>query len=104
MHEWPGTGDALVRRSPRADGNIRYVLRSLLGAKEDDVRNSTYSSSVRKTANLTVEAKYDCAHAWCNIHAAHFHILVSTKVLSGASAETGFRECAALLLPPAFLS
>ena len=50
----PGTGDALVRRSPRADGNIRRVLRSIhrslvrrwksaRAAKEDDVRNSVLS-------------------------------------------------------------
>ena len=31
------------------------------------------------------------------IHAAHFQIRVSCKVLSGASVETEFRECAALL-------
>ena len=43
------------------------------------------------------EAKYDCARVWIHIHAAHFHIRVSCKVLSGASDETGFRECAALL-------
>ena len=30
------------------------------------------------------------------IHTTHFHIRVSCKVLSGASVETGFRECAVL--------
>jgi len=66
----------------------------------DGTYATAYSSFARKTANLTVEVKYDCAHVWVNIHAAHFHILVSTRVLSGASRETEFRECAAHYLPP----
>ena len=39
----------------------------------------------------------------CN-HAAYFHIHVSAWALSGAFYETGFRECAAFLLPPASLA
>ncbi len=52
---------------------------------------TAYSSSVRKTANLQQGAKYDCAS--CDNHAAHFHISVSCKALSGAFSRQNLRVC-----------
>ena len=52
-----------------------------------NVTQPAYSSFVGKTANPTAEVRYDGASR--GTHAAHFHIHVSAKALSGASDEIG---------------
>ena len=74
------TDPSLVGRSPRDRRQRR------------DVRNSTQSSFVRKTANLTVEAKYDCAHVWCIIHAAHTLIRFPQRLLAAPLTRQNFES------------
>jgi hypothetical protein len=58
--------------------------------REREQRYATaYSSFDGKTANLQQGAKYDCVS--CGNHAAHFHIIVSRKVLSGAIRKLNLR-------------
>ena len=47
------------------------------------------------------EVKCDCAHVWCNIHAAHFLFVFLHRLLAVPLKRHEFRECAALLLPQA---
>ena len=79
----------VLRSKPRSCGNASDARSTYATA---------YSSFARKPLISNTEAKYDCAHVWCNIHAAHFLFMFLARLLAVPPSKQNF-ESAPLFFP-----